>query len=44
MQREMIIGKNHMKGTLTFVNGESHIQELIPSYVMEYKNIIKDFI
>ena len=39
MQREMIIGKNHIKGTLTFVNGE-----LIPSYVMEYKNIIKDFI
>ena len=21
MQREMIIGKNHMKGTFTFVNG-----------------------
>ena len=37
MQREMIIGKNHMKGTFTFV-------ERIPSYVMEYKNIIKDFI
>ena len=45
MQREMIIGKNHMKGTFTFVNGgeQSHIQELVPSYVMEYKNIIKDF-
>ena len=41
----MIIGKNHMKGTFTFVNGgESHIQELIPSYVMEYKNIVNDFI
>ena len=39
MQREMIIGKNHMKGTFIFVNGE-----LILSYVMEYKNIIKDFI
>ena len=37
MQREMIIGKNHMKGTFTFVNGGV-------SYVMEYKNIIKDFI
>ena len=30
MQREMIIGKNHMKGTFIFVNGEqSHIQDLI---------------
>ena len=30
MQREMIIGKNHMKGTFTFANGEqSHTQELI---------------
>ena len=36
MQREMIIGKNHMKGTFIFVNGVSN--------VMEYKNIIKDFI
>ena len=40
MQREMIIGKNHMKGTFTFVNGG----ELILLYVMEYKNIKKDFI
>ena len=45
MQREMIIGKNHMKGTFTCVNGEqSHIQELILSYLMEYKNIIKYYI